>query len=218
MIPVTPAQEPDDFDSKVRQPGLSAIDEMLGKPPRISRTGPRRKKIADRPGQIPPDKFPPFWRRALGDMLDAYERRCAYLALYLERATGGPSVDHAIPKSRAWRKVYEWSNYRLSARLINAKKGETTVLDPFEIEAGWFALELYGFQVVPGPRAPKKRIAEIDRTIEDLGLNRRECRRAREEYVVDYERGEIRLAFLERRAPFIASELRRQGRLRQGDR
>jgi hypothetical protein len=218
MIPVTPAKEPDDFDSKVRQKGLSAINEMLGKPPLISRRGPRRKKIADRPEEIPPDAFEPFWRDALDDMLDAYERRCAYLALYIEYGTGNPTVDHWIPKSRAWNLVYEWSNYRLSAGLINAKKGEQTdVLDPFAIEPGWFALELVGFQVLQGPSAPADRIADIASTIENLGLNRRDCCRAREEYVVCYEQGRIDLEYLERRAPFVASELRRQGRLRQED-
>lgn len=56
-------------------------------------------------------------------MLEAYERRCAYLALYLEHATGNPTVDHVLPKSRVWDQIYEWSNYRLCAALIN-----TTVL------------------------------------------------------------------------------------------
>lgn len=151
-------------------------------------------------------------------MLDAYDRLCAYLALYIEHATGNPTVDHVVPKSRAWDQVYEWSNYRLSAALINAKKKDlTAVLDPFEIKAGWFALEFVGFQVIRGPSAPATRSAAIDRTIEDLGLNLRDCCRAREEYVESYEKG-VPLEYLERRAPFVASELRRQGRLRQEDR
>jgi hypothetical protein len=41
MIPVEPAPEPPDFDKKVRQPGLSAIAEMVGEPPTIQRRGPR---------------------------------------------------------------------------------------------------------------------------------------------------------------------------------
>lgn len=219
MIPVTPAKEPPDFDSKVRQKGLAAIDELLGETPRIARPGRRRKAIASRPEEIPPDAFPPFWRKALGDMLHAYERRCAYLALYIEHATGSPTVDHVAPRSRAWDQVYEWSNYRLCAALINAKKNDLTgVLDPFEIKAGWFALELVGFQVIQGPSAPADRIAEIERTIKDLGLNARDCCSARQEYVESYESRHIDLEYLERRAPFVASELRRQGRLRQEDR
>ena len=37
------------------------------------------------------------------------------------------------------------------------------------------------------------------------------------EYVQNYEGKKIKLEYLERRAPFIARELRRQGRLNNGD-
>jgi len=58
--------------------------------------------VADAEDKIPADKFPPFWRKALDDMLVRYARRCAYLAMYFEPATGNPTVDHALPKSYAW--------------------------------------------------------------------------------------------------------------------
>ena len=60
----------------------------------------------------------------------------------------------------------------------------------------------------------------VTTTITDLGLNQRECRKAREEYVEDYRVGPPRgseLAWLERHAPFVAHELRRQGLLVRGD-
>jgi hypothetical protein len=218
MIPVPPASAPDHFDKEVRQRGLAAIDEMLGKSPRVTRRGPKRKKIADRPEDIPAEAFPPFWREVLDDMLEKYHRRCAYLALYIEHATGNPSVDHVVPKSQAWDQVYEWSNYRLCAELINTKKNVlSSVLDPFAIEDGWFALELVAFSVVVGPRAPAEMITKIDATILAVGLNLPKCRRQREEYVQEYEAGHIDLDYLTRRAPFVASELRRHGRLRPGD-
>ena len=53
MIPVVLAQAPKDFDEKIRQPGLSAIDEMVGRAPRVKRRGPRRAKIADAESKIP---------------------------------------------------------------------------------------------------------------------------------------------------------------------
>jgi hypothetical protein len=40
----------------------------------------------------------------------------------------------------------------------------------------------------------------------------------RREYVVNYEEAQISLAYLERRAPFVAYELTRQSRLRPEDR
>jgi hypothetical protein len=80
---------------------------------------------------------------------------------------------------------------------------------------GWFALELVGFQVISGPKAPPGKAKAIAETL--LVLNMPDCIKAREEYVTCYERGDITLTYLERRAPFVASELRRQGRLRKGD-
>ena len=53
-----------------------------------------------------------------------------------------------VAKSMRWDQVYEWANYRLACSLMNARKDAiASVLDPFEIEDGWFALELVG---VPG--------------------------------------------------------------------
>ncbi|MGP0064493.1 MAG: hypothetical protein ACLQGP_12960, partial [Isosphaeraceae bacterium] len=72
MIPVKPAPKPPDFDRKVRQPGLSAIAELVGEPPLIKRPGRRRKKIAERREEIPAENFPPFWREALDDMMERY--------------------------------------------------------------------------------------------------------------------------------------------------
>jgi len=217
MIPVNPAAEPPDFDERVRQRGLNAIAEMVGETPRVRR-GRKREKIADTRSEIPSDRFPTHWREVLPEMLDSYHRLCAYLALYIEHATGNPSVDHVIPRSKAWDKVYEWSNYRLACALVNARKNDLELaLDPFQIQAGYFALEFVEFQVIVGPAARGLVAKQVAQSIETLGLNLRECRKARQEYVEQYQSGEIRLQYLTRRAPFIAQELRRQKRLRQGD-
>ena len=45
-----------------------------------------------------------------------------------------------------------------------------------------------------------------------------ECRQARLEFAENYRNGAIRLDYLTRHAPFVAGELRRQGRLREDDR
>lgn len=222
MIPVAPAVAPDDFDLRVRQRGLDAIAELVGEPPLRARTGPKRKKVASSRAEIPPQAFPPFWRDVLPEMLASYRRVCAYLALYIEHATGSPSVDHVVPKSKAWDQVYEWSNYRLACSLINSRKNDLDLaLDPFGIGSTLFALEFVEFQVVAGAAANGGFLAQVLATIEVLGLNMSECCIARREYVVNYEvgpgNGGIDLPYLERRAPFIAQELRRQGRLLRGD-
>lgn len=216
MLPLQCAPEPHSFDAKVRKKGLSAIDEFVGRKPRVNHSGPRRKKLAKRESEIPADAFPPYWRDALDDLLTAYHRRCAFLGLYLEHATGNSSVDHMLPKSRAWKHVYEWCNYRLCAASVNAAKRDGVgIVDPFECKEGWFLLELVAFQVTRGPKAPAGRSTEFDSTL--VLLNSDEACRAREEYVKDYQDGSIDLRYLERRAPFVARELRRQRRLRRGD-
>lgn len=216
MIEVRLESEPATFDALVRQKGLGAIAEMVGKSPPRRRPGRRRAKIADHESDIPADKFPPFWRAAIPDLLMSYSRRCAFLALYLEHATSTPTVDHMLPKSRHWAAVYEWSNFRLCAASINSQKSDLSgIIDPFDCRDGWFALELVGFQVVIGPALPAALRGDATTTLEILNLP--EFRRAREAYVNNYSAGEISLGYLQVRAPFVVHELRRQGRLRPGD-
>jgi len=221
VIRVASADEPASFDAKVRRRGLDAIAELVGEAPSRTRRGPRRRHNFASRDQISADAFPTFWRGALPDLHDAYDGLCAYLSLYIEHGTGAPSIDHFVPKSKDWRLVYEWSNYRLCAALINGHRSDREIAhDPFTLEAGLFALEFTEYQVKPGPAARGSTSDAVMRTIDDLGLNQRDCRKAREEYVAAYRNGPpkgIELPWLERRAPFIARELRRQGLLVRGD-
>ena len=186
MIPVALADEPGSFDATVRQPGLRAIAELVGqRPPRSA--GPRFIEVADSRDAIPPGRFPPYWRHAIDDLLESYQRVCAYLCTYIPRGVGAPSVDHMVPKSMRWDQVYEWTNYRLACALMNARKSDVgQVLDPVDVQNGWFALELYEFQVVPGVRLPRGVEAKVTNTISRLRLNDSQCREARREYAVDY--------------------------------
>lgn len=218
MIPVRPAEEPPNFDADVRRPGLRAIAERVGEmPPRAA--GRRYEQVAESREEIPSGAFPTYWREALGDLLERYDRICSYLSLYIPRGTGAPSVDHMVAKSMRWDQVYEWRNYRLACSPMNARKGAiASVLDPFEIEDGWFALELYEFQVMPGRGPSVDVMTAVEETIERLRLNDLECCRARSKFAEQYWQSHISLDYLTRHAPFVARELRRQGRLRAGDR
>ena len=131
MIPVAPAPEPNHFDARVRQKGLDAIAELVGEDPTRRRKGPKRKKIVNSRAEIPSEVFPPFWREVLPEMLVSYHRVCAYLALYIDHATGSPSVDHVVPKSKAWDRVYGGPTIAWRS-LINSKKNNIDLaLDPF---------------------------------------------------------------------------------------
>ena len=202
MIRVAPAGEPAQFDEQVRQPGLALIAQLAAK--------------AGSEDAIPPRQFKPYWRRALDDLLASYNRTCSYLSLHIPRAVGAASVDHMVAKSTAWDQVYEWSNYRLACLLMNARKGVADVLAPFEIGEGWFALELVEFQVVPGHGLPADVHARVVETIDTLRLSDRICCDARAAYAQDYWNGDVSLSYLRQRAPFVAMELERHGRLRSG--
>jgi hypothetical protein len=197
---------------------LNAIAELVGEPLLMKRRGPRRSKIADRREDIPSESFPALWRRGLDDMMQAYNQICAYMAVYIEKVTGAATVDHMIPRSVEWSQVYEWDNYRLACSLMNSRKNDALfVLDPFRVKSGWFELELVGFQVKPGATLPSQIRNRVEKTITRLRLNDRECQDLRRLYVEAYEAKEISLTHLTHRAPFISMELRRQGRLRDGD-
>lgn len=218
MMRVVLAPKPPHFDALVRDPGLRAIAELVGEEPTPPRPGPKRKKICDRREEIPAEAFPPIWRDVISDLLRAYNHICGYTCLYIERVTGAATVDHMIAKAKAWDQVYSWENYRLVCALMNSRKKDiATVLDPFEVGEDWFALEPFTCQVIPGLGAVGEIRERAEKTLRLLRLNDEICRGGRQEYVESYQGGEISLSYLQRRAPFIARELRRQGRLRPED-
>ena len=234
MIPVEPAPEPSTFHDAVRVPGERAVAEMVGKRPKHPRGSgkpfiQRKKKIilADgsstealitREDELPSSDFPDYWKEALDDLMEAYDQICAFSCFRIHRVTGARSVDHMAPKSRHWKKIYEWSNYRLCCSTMNARKRDfSDVLDPFEVGADWFELELVGFQVLPAPGLDATIREQVLKTIERLGLNDAKSRQSRTRDAEFYESGEISFRFLQQESPFVARELRRQGCLRPED-
>ena len=218
MIHVALAAKPADFDEKVRLPGLSALAELVGEPPLKKRPGPKRTPIAKRREEIPAKELPDFWTLALDDLMSAYHEVCAYCCIRIERTTGAASVDHMVAKSRQWDRVYEWDNYRLASSRMNSRKNIHEVLDPFDIENGWFHLELFGYQVIPNPSLRDPLRQQVIDTIVRLGLNDPGLRKARERYAKRYlEVGDSFKSLMED-CPFVAMELRRHGRLLAGDR
>ena len=102
---------------------------------------------------------------------------------------------------------------------MNSRKGAVaSVLDPFDVEDGWFALELIGFQVMRGEGLADETVAAVEGTIERLRLNDVTCCDTRAEFATSYWQGDISLNYLARHAPFVAVELRRKGKLRGGNR
>jgi len=189
LIPVTLQPEPANFNSKVRQPGQNYLSTES------SPSFPRGRR---------------YWRKAKKDLYEAYNKICAYTCFYL---SSPGSVDHFLPKSQYPHLAYEWSNYRLAKPRVNENKGiSTDVIDPFAVKPGWFVLDFPSCLIKAGKGLAKIIVDSINKTIEILKLNDDDFLvQERCEIMVAYADGDISLSFIEKRYPFIAIEIRRQG-------
>ena len=221
---------PDDFEELVGAPGRHALWELTGDPRAPTRRGPKRKQVYKSIADIPVEELEKtsYWTRVLPQVRTSYGHICAYLAMRIDEATGAATIDHFEPKSKARAKAYEWSNFRLAAALVNTFKDDAEdVLDPFEIEDGWFVLDCLTFKVEVNPELDGVLQRRIRTTIDEgLRLNNPTfCERRRychDRYLgiqseTDDPSEPWSLSWLESECPFVASELRRQGRLRSGD-
>ncbi len=232
MIHIEPAPEPAHFHEEVRVPGLRAIAEMVGKTPPFPRKGgsayeqrtktvvladgSKARELVTREEDLPSSELPTYWTESLDELMAAYDQVCAYSCFRIHQVTGRRSVDHFAPRSRAWNRTYEWSNYRLACTRLSARKRDfSDILDPFEVPTGWFQLELVAFQVLPSSDLDDALRQRVQDSIDRLGLN--DFRRSRAEDAEDYWTGNVSLDVLRRESPFVAAELARQGRLLSGD-
>jgi len=197
MIPVTPQPEPEDFDTKVRQPGLAWL---------------AKQGIAP---ACPPPKasdLPAYWSRSNKQLWAAYSGVCAYLAIFLEWSTGASSTDHFIAKSRNAGAAYDWDNYRLSYLGPNRNKGRfDDVLDPFLLQANTFFINFSSGRIYPNPALPTDAINLAAKTIKRLDLDSPENREMRARHYRDYVTGGCSLEYLRLHSPFVYLEILRQG-------
>ncbi|MCY1033924.1 hypothetical protein OV207_20895 [Corallococcus sp. BB11-1] len=224
MIPVVERPEPRppdfDFDQRVRQPGLSALAELTGNPATLTRSGRRIQPRATRIEDLTPAVLRDYdyWTRALDALHEAYDGICAYSCFYIEPICG-PTVDHFVALAApGFDKAYDWNNYRLACSLMNTLKNKyADVLDPFLIRDGWFTLNLATFKVEPAPGLDEPLRSRVQATISRLQLDSRDISKTHENWFNEFFRPKsgqpIPFSYLERRAPFLARELRRQGRV-----
>jgi len=188
VIHVDRAPEPAGFDEQVRQPGLAQLPALA-----------------------------PLWRRCLPELLDAYHRVCAYSCFYIHEVSGAPTVEHFGAKSASPQLAYEWGNYRLVCALMNSRKrAYDDVLDPFEVETGWFVLDFVQGEVRPN-RDLHIDHGAVQATIDRLRLNDPPCPRTRIDELERYLHGDWSWRELCRVSPFVAAEVARQGLRRPND-
>lgn len=184
MIRVRRAREPEGFDASVRRPGT-------------------RWLAAHANGDIPS-----HWRAALPDLQRAFHERCGYSAMHDLNGT----VDHFVPCSRHRSLAYEWTNLRYASHWINASKRDAEgIVDPFDIQDGWFEVILPSLQLVVSDAAPARIRKLLQSTLDRVPIGHDErIIRQRRAWLAEYEKGTISLEGLRRFAPLIAAAVERE--------
>lgn len=189
MIPVpNPIQEPKDFNKTCRKRG--------------------RKWLHEHP-DAKPDQFPGYWRDFQPDLARAFQLRCGWTAMHI--GTDG-AVDHFQSRSgpNGRNLAYEWCNYRYISTTVNSSKQalDAEVLDPFEVESGWFEVLLPSFILVRTEKVPVDLRAKADFTISRLKLDTGEKFIAnRREWYRDHVNEGLPISNLRKYAPLIAEAI-----------
>jgi hypothetical protein len=160
MIPVTnPLPEPATFESNCRTPGNAWLA-----------ANPTAKSKS----------FPSYWIHFEDDIAKGFQFRCGWLGFEITEG----DIDHYLSKQKHRNKTYEWSNYRYIAGSVNSSKRtqDANVLDPFDVQDGWFILGLPDMQLRGTNAIPIRLRDKAKYTIEKLKLNARKHRRTR--YVI----------------------------------
>ena len=194
MIRVVRKQKPPDFEKMVRAPGLAFL------------------AVCPNPTQKEWNAHS-YWRKILPNLHRAYRGICGYSCHWIPFDTGADTVEHFKPKARFPHDAYEWHNYRLVCQLLNSRKGNREdILDPFRVKDEWFIIEFPTLLVKPASGLSKALTQKIKTTRDVLGLNDdATCMATRQQYVTDYCLEEINFAHLEKRAPFLAVQMKNQG-------
>ena len=186
MIRFEPVTEPAEFQEQARAPGTAWL-------------------AAHPDAERPRDYWTPFKK----SLAQGFRDLCAYSAMYEPVGT----VDHYISWNEDKSRAYEWENYRYCAAWINSSKANTPaacLLDPFEVEDGWFELHLPSLQLRVSDTVPDQFRERAEYVLNRLHLSDDErVMRQRSEWFRMYQSGELTLDGLGRKAPLIAAAIAR---------
>ena len=202
VIPINLQPEPDDFDDKVRKPGLEWLAKR-GIP--VSAPLPAGRML------------PSYWQRALEQLGTAYSQVCSYFAVRIDTVTGDLTTDHFVPKSKAPGRAYDWANLRLACLRANRRKREhEDVLDPVGLKPETFHINLADGSIRANANLDSELRAAARKTISRLQLDDAKLRRRRASDYSQYleNGGDNRAeAILKTVSPFVWQEAARQGLL-----
>ena len=151
-----------------------------------------------------------FWSPFKNELRDGFRSLCGYAAML--DPTGG-TIDHYLSYRNHPELAYEWSNYRFASSTMNSIKraADDAVLDPYEVEDGWFEVILPSLQMRITARVPQEHQLRAEATLSRLRLRDDErLIRWRQSWYELYVSGELTLDGLERVAPLIAAAVRQQ--------
>ncbi len=187
MIPVGKTRKPAQFDKKARTPG--------------------QQWLVDNPGST---KRPPaYWSEFTPDLSKGFKGLCGYAAML--DPTGG-TVDHYLSYKNHPNLAYEWGNYRFASGTLNSSKktADDTVLDPFEVQPGWFEILLPSLQMQATDAVPAAIRPKAEFTLKRLKLRDGErIIRWRQSWYDMYKSGGLTLDGLRQVAPLIAEAVDR---------
>ncbi|WP_395746376.1 hypothetical protein [Prosthecobacter sp.] len=159
-----------------------------------------------------------WWQAYKPHLAEAFHQRCGYLAMFI---TDG-DVDHFLAcghrqgqPSPHRHRAFDWTNYRYADGATNVRKGtlDDQILDPFEIEEGWFEADLHSFQIICTELVPEALRNKAQKTITELCLNTdRRIRLLRRHFYECYWEDPTQKAFvrLEKDAPLIALAVKKR--------
>jgi hypothetical protein len=187
VIPVVnPIPEPPDFNAKCRVKGNAWLAlHAVGRPA---------------------DKWSSFRLK----LADGFSNRCGYGAMHISSGT----VDHFVSCDEDRSLAYEWSNYRYVEGWFNSSKNKhpsASLLDPFEIQPGWFEIDLPSLQLRLTDAVTPELRERAEFTLTRLPLRGDErVIRQRRGWLIAYEQQGVPLAFIDQMAPLVAEAIRRQ--------
>jgi hypothetical protein len=116
------------------------------------------------------------------------------------------AVDHYLSKKHHRTRTYDWSNYRYISTSVNSSKRnhDENILDPFDIQPGWFEVQLPSMLLKRTTSVPPAFQDKADFTIKKLRLvSGQKVRRNRRAWYEDYKNG-LPMPFLQKYAPLVA--------------
>lgn len=152
-----------------------------------------------------------YWTEFKPQLAIAFRDLCAYTTVFEPMGTVDHFVSWDSSHTESPHLAYEWSNFRYASAWINSSKKEAEVLDPFDVQDGWFEISLPDLQLHLTAQVPPEFLDLAQFTLERLPIAHDErIIRLRQQWYQEYLKGEISLNYLERKAPLIARAVRRQ--------